>query len=112
MPLEAGSHVLIPTALRHRPDCPFLYNNFICRVRLTESPTKLAAAPQPATVPLPATTTQVVMRLTNAAAAAGFNNANRVENEVAAMAFNEHSTQSQGKKCSVSTRYSASISLR
>ncbi|KAK2026322.1 hypothetical protein LX32DRAFT_674841 [Colletotrichum zoysiae] len=73
---------------------PFPYNNFIYRVTLS-SPTATAAPikgpsserPQPGTVPCPAGTTSLIVRLANPDPRTGVNNANRVESEVAFMSL-------------------------
>ncbi|KAK2000712.1 hypothetical protein LX36DRAFT_679478 [Colletotrichum falcatum] len=71
---------------------PFPYNNFIYRVTLS-SPTSTTIAIKslcsetlrPGTVPCPAGTTSLIVRLANPDPRTGINNANRVENEVAFM---------------------------
>ncbi|KAK1613535.1 hypothetical protein BDP81DRAFT_336811 [Colletotrichum phormii] len=69
---------------------PFPYNNFIYRVTLS-SPTSTtiqiislhSETPRPGTVPCPAGTTSLMVRLANSDPRTGINNANRVESEVA-----------------------------
>jgi hypothetical protein len=68
------------------PECPFPYNNFIYRVELPQ-PNQGAkdAEAQPGTSPMPENSQYLVMRLNNAAA--GLNDQNRIQNEVASMAL-------------------------
>ncbi|KAK6224447.1 hypothetical protein QIS74_02774 [Colletotrichum tabaci] len=71
---------------------PFPYNNFIYRVTLS-SPTTTAITfkssqsgdPQPGTVPCPADTASLIVRLANSDPRTGINNTHRVESEVAFM---------------------------
>ncbi|WQF82783.1 Putative aminoglycoside phosphotransferase, protein kinase-like domain superfamily [Colletotrichum destructivum] len=71
---------------------PFPYNNFIYRVTLL-SPTTTAITfkssqsgdPQPGTVPCPADTASLIVRLANSDPRTGINNTHRVESEVAFM---------------------------
>ncbi|KAK0122261.1 hypothetical protein ONS95_010511 [Cadophora gregata] len=79
--------------IEYDPQCMFPYNNFVYRVKLSRSTfpssqrrTVLdAPAAQPGTVAIPDSAQHVVMRLSNAAA--GLNDQNRVQNEVAAMSL-------------------------
>ncbi|TEA10433.1 hypothetical protein C8034_v009846 [Colletotrichum sidae] len=71
---------------------PFPYNNFIYRVNLSSPPTTAqfvrnarAETPQPGTVPCPAGTTSLILRLANPDPRIGIKNTNRVENEIASM---------------------------
>ena len=69
------------------PYCQFPYNNFVYCVDLVRpfdnDETLMNYISQPGVVSIPSGTTRLVMRLSNAAA--GLNDRNRVENEVAAM---------------------------
>ncbi|KKP05608.1 aminoglycoside 3'-phosphotransferase/choline kinase domain protein [Trichoderma harzianum] len=73
-------------------DCPFPYNNFIYHVTL-ESPisrpmtikSSQSDKAQPGTVPFPAHSASLLIRLSNSDPRTGLNNNNRVENEVAFM---------------------------
>lgn len=75
-------------------DCPFPYNNFIYHVTF-ESPITgpiniksfQSDKVQPGTVPFPAQSTSLLVRLSNSDPRTGLNNNNRVENEVAFMAL-------------------------
>ncbi|KAG8169422.1 hypothetical protein KVR01_000167 [Diaporthe batatas] len=84
------NHGLEPTsveALAYFENCPFHFNNFIYKATLTSPATRESSklsGEQPGTYPLPEDGTSVlVVRLSNPRAE-GLNNANRVENEVAA----------------------------
>ncbi|KAI1856322.1 uncharacterized protein JN550_013853 [Neoarthrinium moseri] len=68
------------------------YNNYIYLVTLPSPPstattfrTAQSDEPQPGTVPMPANTKSLILRLANADPRTGMNNTNRVENEVASM---------------------------
>lgn len=75
-------------------DFPFPCNNFIYHVTLESPITRLmniksfqSDKAQPGTVPFPAHSTSLLVRLTNSDLRTGLNNNNRVENEVAFMAL-------------------------
>ncbi|KAK0757845.1 hypothetical protein N5P37_009137 [Trichoderma harzianum] len=80
--------------IEYEMDCPFPYNNFIYHVTL-ESPitgpinikSSESDKAQPGTVPFPAHSTSLLVRLSNSDPRTGLNNNNRVENEVAFMAL-------------------------
>lgn len=79
--------------IEYDPQCIFPYNNFVYRVELSHSPSHSPQrqnvleepATQPGTIAIPDSAKHVVMRLSNAAA--GLNDQNRVQNEVAAMSL-------------------------
>ncbi|KAI9673234.1 MAG: hypothetical protein M1817_003097 [Caeruleum heppii] len=78
--------------LDYDPDCPFPYNNFVYHVKLISEPRAtigttrtIRQARQPGTVPLPINVSSLVIRLSNKAA--GLNDLNRVQNEVAIMSL-------------------------
>ncbi|KAI9802397.1 MAG: hypothetical protein M1825_002779 [Sarcosagium campestre] len=67
--------------LEYDQDCPFPYNNFVYRVVLPKQPRLTRPCQKPGTTPLPAAASSLVVRLSNPAA--GLNDHNRVQNEVA-----------------------------
>ncbi|KAI9760940.1 MAG: hypothetical protein M4579_001316 [Chaenotheca gracillima] len=72
--------------LEYDEDCPFPYNNFVYCVKLSPEPrTAITSSHQPGTIALPLGVSSVVVRLSNAAA--GLNDLNRVQNEVAVMSL-------------------------
>jgi len=90
---QYGLSTIAIDPIEYDPQCMFPYNNFVYRVELSRSPSPEsqrrkvldAAAAQPGTVAIPDSAQHVVMRLSNAAA--GLNDQNRVQNEVAAMSL-------------------------
>ncbi|KAJ6037280.1 hypothetical protein N7540_001559 [Penicillium herquei] len=71
-------------AIAYEPDCHFKYNNFVYRISFPSPLEKDNGVFQsrPGCVPIPAGSTELIVRLTNSDAA-GMKAANRVENEVA-----------------------------
>ncbi|KAK2758251.1 hypothetical protein FQN54_004096 [Arachnomyces sp. PD_36] len=87
---EYGLTTVATDPIEYDPECIFPYNNFVYRVELSHSSSpqsqhRKEPEPQPGTIPIPDSAQHVIMRLSNAAA--GLNNLNRVENEVAAMSL-------------------------
>jgi hypothetical protein len=90
---QYGLSTVVIDPVEYDPQCMFPYNNFVYRVELSRSTSpssqsrKVLDAPaaQPGTVAIPDSAQHVVMRLSNAAA--GLNDQNRVQNEVAAMSL-------------------------
>jgi hypothetical protein len=90
---QYGWSTVTISPIEYDPQCMFPYNNFVYHVELSRSLSpssqrrKVLEAPaaQPGTVSIPDSTQHVVMRLSNAAA--GLNDQNRVQNEVAAMSL-------------------------
>lgn len=76
------------TPIEYDPQCPFPYNNFVYRIDLGSPLTQDVIAvngQQPGSRSISAGTIALVVRLANAAA--GLNDTNRVENEVACMSL-------------------------
>ncbi|KAJ6016128.1 Phosphotransferase enzyme family protein [Penicillium herquei] len=70
--------------IAYEEDCPFQFNNFIYKIRLSEPVTKLLFQNTPYTVKPLTDVSTLVLRLSNLKAM-GLNPTNRVQNEVAAM---------------------------
>lgn len=73
------------TPIEYDPESPFKYNNFVYRLTLHSpivSGNENETAHQPGCVPVPAGTTELILRLANPDTE-GMNKQNRVENEVA-----------------------------
>ncbi|KAI1426792.1 kinase-like domain-containing protein [Xylaria sp. FL1777] len=83
VPKKNLEHIEI-TPIQYDPDCPFKYNNFIYRLSLpANSPVNLRFrdAKQPGSVPIPAGTSEFILRLSNPDAA-DMHQQTRVQNEV------------------------------
>lgn len=76
--------------IAYDPQCIFPYNNFVYRVEISPERVPDPSVTQPGTVAIPNSAQHLVMRLSNAAA--GLNDDNRVQNEVAAMLIAREAT--------------------